>query len=85
MDTDSPPTVATRIIAELTTSLRERRCRTVLINMHPLVADHLYQKRTADISKLEETHQTLIIPVARDGYQAAQYEILKSEDDDTTP
>ena len=49
---------------------------TVLVNMHPAIADYLYENESEEIEMLETNYNTSIIPVSREGYHQEQFEIV---------
>jgi ribonuclease G len=74
----SEPTVANEILRAITRSLTQAPAPTILVNMQPDVASHLYASEGAEITQIEERFDTSIIPVAREGYHREHYEIVNT-------
>jgi ribonuclease G len=79
----SEQTVAHEILRAVGRSLATGGAPTVLINMAPGIADFLYANENEQIERLEQTHKTTIIPVARAGYHREHYEIVKTQAEKT--
>ena len=72
----SEQTIANDILRAIVRSLIRQASPTVLINMHPGIADYLYEAESEQLEEIEATHQTQVIPVARDGYHQERYELV---------
>ena len=75
----SEQTVANEILREISRALLREHSPTVLVNMHPGIADYLYANESEELSAIEKTANTSIIPVAREGYHREQFEIVKGQ------
>lgn len=56
--------------------LSQNQCDGLLLNVHSEVADYIYENQAEAMAALEATHQTSIIPVAREGYHREQFDIV---------
>ena len=56
--------------------LSQNQCEGLLLNVHSEVADYIYENQAEAMAALEATHQTSIIPVAREGYHREQFDIV---------
>ena len=56
--------------------LSQNQCQGLLLNVHGDVADYIYENQAEAMASLEATHQTSIIPVAREGYHREQFDIV---------
>jgi len=73
----SEQTVGNEVLRGIVRSLnRSEGCPTVLVNMHPAIADYLYENESEEIELLEQTYSTSIIPVSREGYHQERFEIV---------
>ena len=73
----SEQTVANEVLRGIARQLnRGDECPTVLVNMHPAIADYLYENESEEIEALETNYNTSIIPVSREGYHQEQFEIV---------
>ena len=50
----------------------------VLVNMEPGIADSMYANQGDRIEEIERRFETVLIPVARQGYHREHYEVVKS-------
>jgi ribonuclease G len=74
----SEPTVANEVLRAIRRSLAQAAGPTILVNMHPDVANYLYATQSAEIERVEEAYNTSIIPVAREGYHREHYEVVNT-------
>ncbi len=72
----SEQTVASEVLRAIARHMHRERSPTVLVNMNPGVADHLYAHDEAHVDYVERLFDTRGIPVARDGYHRERYEIV---------
>lgn len=73
----SEQTVGNEVLRSISRSLSlGKGVATVLVNMNPGIADYLYENESEEIENLEETHQTSIIPVSREGYHQERFDIV---------
>jgi len=72
----SEQTVANEILRAIARTLASSPAARVLVNTSAAVVDHLYEAETAEIERIERVYQTMIIPVAREGFHREQYEIV---------
>ncbi|MEL6548069.1 MAG: Rne/Rng family ribonuclease, partial [Myxococcota bacterium] len=72
----SEQTVASEVLRSIARQMHRERVPTVLVNMHPGVADYLYAYDDEHIDYIEKLYDTRIIPVSRDGYHREHYEIV---------
>ena len=73
----SEQTVANEVLRGIARQLnRGEGSPTVLVNMHPAIADYLYENESEEIEMLETNYSTSIIPVSREGYHQEQFEIV---------
>lgn len=72
----SEQTVASEVLRAIARNMHREPAPTVLVNMHPGVADYLYAYDDEHIDYIERLYDTRIIPVARDGYHREHYEIV---------
>ncbi len=72
----SEQTVASEVLRAIARHMHRERAPTVLVNMHPGVADYLYAYDDEHIDYIERLYDTRIIPVARDGYHREHFEIV---------
>ena len=72
----SDQTIANDILRTIVRSLIRQPSPTVLVNMHPGIADYLYETESEQLEDIEAIHQTRIIPVARDGYHQEHFELV---------
>ena len=56
--------------------LSQNQCDGLLLNVHSEVADYIYENQAEAMAALEASHQTSIIPVAREGYHREQFDIV---------
>ncbi len=75
----SERTVANDLLREIEKGLRHRQSPRILINMEAALADYLYTHADARIADLEERYDTMVVPVAREGYHRERFELIKSE------
>ena len=73
----SEQTVANEVLRAIARALLREHTPTVLVNMHPSIADYLYANESEELSNIETSGNTSIIPVAREGYHREQFEIVK--------
>jgi ribonuclease G len=73
-------TVANEILRAADRALTQHKVPSLLINMHPEIADYLYENQSVDLEQLEKQFKTTIVPVARDTYHKEQFEIVPGGD-----
>ena len=63
----SEQTVGNEVLRGIARQLnRGEECPTVLVNMHPAIADYLHENESEEIEALETNYNTSIIPVSRE-------------------
>ncbi|MBT6179616.1 MAG: Rne/Rng family ribonuclease [Deltaproteobacteria bacterium] len=73
----SEQTVGNEVLRGITRQLnRGEGNATILVNMHPSIADYLYENESEEIEQLELSYKTSIIPVSREGYHQERFDIV---------
>lgn len=72
-------TVGQEILRAVERSLKKAATKSVLVNMERRVADYLYAAQAEAVALLEDKYQTKIVPVARDGFQRTDFELVPSQ------
>lgn len=75
----SERTAVDDLLREIEKGLRQRPTPRILVNMEAALADYLYAHANRRIADLEERYDTMVVPVAREGYHRERFEIVKSE------
>lgn len=75
----SVDTIAHEVLRAVLVRLAQQSSDTVMLHLHPSVAEHLYEYKTAEIDRIERLYGTRVIPVAREGASRAQYEVVSGD------